>query len=305
MAFVNRICSKVFIINLTKDTEKMLSAKKQLDKESIVFERFNAIDGNDISQNSIFSPLCYKFCASGVKGCAASHRSLWQNMIDNNYDHIMILEDDFILSNDFNTNLQLLYNDVPKDFDILYLGSLFYCGDTSYYSKIRNLKSKKITEHLLEVDGCAGFHGYIISKNCAKQFLKEKISFHIDDNAIGWIKKYNLKAYALNPSLVNQNLNNSNLSSSYPNILNKALSNIKINDKVSLNWLLNENSYSIGGMSINSLLIILLVIAFFIPLKYYYFIYLWIFAEFLVSKDIPNSIRFSIFFAFIYFLKFY
>jgi len=305
MSFVNRICDKVYVINLEKDKNKMKSAKEQLDQQSIGFERFNAIDGNDISQNIFFSSFCYKFCTSGVKGCAASHRSLWQNMINNNYDHILVFEDDIIIDKDFNTKLTLLYNEVPKDFDILYLGSLFYCGDNSYYSRARNLKSNKITDNVLHVDGCAGFHGYIISKKCAQQFLKETINFHIDDNAINWIHKYNLKAYALSPSLVNQNLNNSNLSSKYPNILNKTISNIIIANNIPLNWLLNENSYTISSINITSLLIILLSISFFIPLKYYYFIYLWLFAEWLSSKDTTNSIKYATLFGIIYFIKYF
>ena len=44
-------------------------------------------------------------------------------MIDNKYDYILVLEDDVILNKDFNVKLALLYSDVPKDFDILYLGS--------------------------------------------------------------------------------------------------------------------------------------------------------------------------------------
>ena len=307
MSFINTICDKVYVINLKKDKDKMDSTKQQLDEQLIQFERFNAIDGSTIISSKQFTPLCEKFCSNGLKGCAMSHRAIWQTMIDNKYDYILVLEDDIILDKDFNTKLALLYSEVPNNFDILYLGSLFYCGDNSLYSKVRSLKSKKISDNVLEVDGCAGFHGYIISNKCAKKFLQEKVSFHIDDNAITWIQKYNLKAYALYPSLIKQTLNDSNLSSKYPPILNKALSNIKLNDDVPLNWLLSENSYTIANISINTLLIILLGIAFFIPLQYYYLIYLWLFSEWLCSTNFhtPNSIKYATLFGIIFFIKYY
>ena len=315
MSFVNTICDKVYVINLTKDKHKMESAKQQLETQSIQYERFNAIEGSISESTNQFTPFCNKFCANGLKGCAASHRALWQTMIDNKYDYILVLEDDLILDKDFNVKLALLYSDVPKDFDILYLGSLFYCGDNSFYSKLRNLQSKKISDNVLQVDGCAGFHGYIISNKCAQKFLQEKVSFHIDDNAIGWIQKYNRKAYALYPPIVKQTLIDSNLSSKYPPILNKALSNIYINDDVPLNWLLSENSYKFSSIHINSLLIILLIIAFFVPLQYYYLIYLWLFSEwlcstnlhssYLVSPNMGNSIKYATLFGIIFFIKYY
>ena len=304
MSFINNICDKVYVINLKKDTQKMKSAKSQLDNEGIQFERFDAIYGKDISNNSFFTQSCYNYCTNGIKGCAASHRNLWETMIKNNYDHIMILEDDFIISKDFNTKFALLYNDVPKDFDILYLGSTFYCNDTSYYSQlfnyIRNNKKTAINKNIIQSSGCGGLFAYIISNKCAKQFLNEKVSFHIDDNIIDWIQKHNLKSYYIEPSLITCSLEDSNISSNYPYILNKAISNIHPTTK----WLINESGFTVLGLNINLLLFLLISVALFIPLKYYYFIYLWIFAEFLVSKDAPNSLRYSIVFAFIFIIKY-
>jgi len=47
-SFVNKICDKVFVINLKKDTERMESITTQLKAQNIDFERFEAYDGNDI-----------------------------------------------------------------------------------------------------------------------------------------------------------------------------------------------------------------------------------------------------------------
>jgi GR25 family glycosyltransferase involved in LPS biosynthesis len=309
MSFTNSIVDKVYVINLEKDKEKLQSIGRQLDSQNIKFERFDAILGKDIKDNSKFTDFCFNNCTNGIKGCALSHNTLWNK---NDYENIMIFEDDAILSKTFDTDLLLLWKDIPKDFDIIYLGSLFYCGDKSLYTKtaitIRNLKNDMITPNVYAVDGCAGLHGYIISKKFARKLVNEKISFHIDDNLIGWIKKYNLKAYALQPSLVIQNLNNSNLSSDYPKILNSFLSKIIVSEKhdnVGLNWLLNESFFKIGSINLCALMFILLFLSFLIPLKYYFSVYVWLFIELVVSRDIPNTLFYGTLLSLPFFIKYY
>ena len=55
-----------------------------------------------------------------------------------------------------------------------------------------------------------------------------------------WIKKYNLKAYAINSMLISQNLDNSNLSSKFPNLLNSVFHSVPLTNDVKLDWYINE-----------------------------------------------------------------
>jgi GR25 family glycosyltransferase involved in LPS biosynthesis len=310
MSFLNRIVDKVYVINLENDKEKLKSVSKELENQHIVFERFDAINGSIIKNDTRLTESCNSYCANGIKGCALSHKTVWENALKNSYEAIAVLEDDITFNKDFNTILQLNYNSIPNDFDIIYLGSAFNCGDTSLYNsineKINGIHNTKINKNILKVNGCGGFYAYIISKKCIEKIVKEKISFHIDTNFIDYIKKYNLKAYAFQPVLVEPIVIDSNLSSKFPPLLNSLLSNIKITNQensIPLSWIINESTYKYKNMNFCSLMIFVFIFCFFIPIKYYYILYLWLLLEFLASFDFTNTLLYGIIISVPFFIK--
>lgn len=297
MSFINKIVDKVYVINLEKDKERLEYITAQLKAQDIEFERFEAVDGSKIKDDIRLTSQCNTRCPDGLKGCAISHRTLWETMIEKDYKNILILEDDAILNSNLNSELQLSWNEVPNDFDILYLGSTFYCGDTSSYNKLvtklTNRKIENISENILKTEGCGGLYGYIISLSGAKNLMKEPIGFHVDDFINGQVQKYSLNAYAFYPVLIEANNKKSNLSQYYPPFLSSILSNIHITDQKnnqSLNWLVKESFLQVGTIPICSLMLIVFAVCFFIPLKYYYIVYIWLLIEFFVSKDIKNTL---------------
>ena len=301
MSFTNKIVDKVYVINLEKDTERLENITNSLVTQNIEFERFDAILGSTILEDSRITKPCNIFCTDGMKGCALSHRTVWETMVKNDYEYIMILEDDSQINTSFDIDLQLLWDTVPEDFDILYLGSHFYCGDTSLYNRITTAAFQKnvqeINSGLYQVEGCGGFHAYIISRNCAKKFIEQSIGFHIDIDVMTYIKENNLKAYAYQPVLVTSGNNVSNLSSSYPPLLTSLISKIVITNQrenKSLDFFLNEYIGTLGPIEINPLMITVFVLSFLIPLKYYFFIYLWLLSEFILSSDLKHTFHYII-----------
>jgi glycosyl transferase family 25 len=312
MSFLNSIVDKVYVINLKKDSKKLESVSKELNKQHIGFERFDAIDGSTVKNDSRFNSICNNFCGHGIKGCALSHRTIWEKSLKEAYETVAIFEDDIIFNKDFNTTLQLTYEHIPKDFDIIYLGSMFECGDTSYYNilneKIQGIHNKVINKNILKVGGCGGLYGYIISKKCIEIITKEKIDFHIDTNLKSYIKKHNLKAYAFKPVLVEQDTNSSNLSSNYPPLLNSVLSNIKItnqNNPIPFSWIVNETAYQYRNIKVCFLMIAIFLLCLVIPLKFYYILYIWLILEFIASFDFTNSLFYGIIISIPFFIKSY
>ena len=297
MSFINKIVDKVYVINLKKDTERLESITTQLKAQDIEFERFEAIDGSTIKDDIRLTSQCNTTCPDGLKGCAVSHRTLWETMIEKDYKNILVLEDDAILNSNLDSELQLSWNEVPNDFDILYLGSTFYCGDTSLYNKfVTNITSKRIenvSDNILKTEGCGGLYGYIISQNGARNLTKEPIGFHVDDFISGQVKKHSLDAYAFHPVLIEANNKKSNLSQYYPPFLSSILSHINITNQKnnqSLNWLLKESFMQVGTLPICSLMILVFAVCFLVPLKYYFFVYMWLLLELFISKDIKNTV---------------
>ena len=299
MAFVNRVCDKVYVINLEKDKERLQSIDKQMKKNNVQYERFNAILGSKVLNDDRFTDLCKNICTDGAKGCALSHHSIWEDALKNNYQNILICEDDAMIPDTFDRDFQNIWYHVPDDYDILYFGSIFGSNDDSLmnktFLKINGFEPKVVNEKILKIGGTVGLHCYMLSSKCIKKIINEKINDHIDADVKNWIKKYNLNAYTVNPQLVDSSQDNSSLSDTYPKVLNSLLRPIKINNlkhPSTLDWGISENFFKIGPFNINILIMILFLLMFLIPFKYVHLVYLWLLVEFVFSLDIKNTFRY-------------
>lgn len=302
MAFINRVCDKVFVINMDKDTKRLSKFDTCMKQNNIVYERFSAIVGSQIKNDSRLTDYCNTFCPDGVKGCALSHRTIWEEMIENNYKNVLIFEDDAIVDENFDRTFQNIWNYMPKEYDIMFFGSLFGGTDNSktneIYKKIIGGPTEEINEFVYSTKGTTGTHCYMISLEGAKKFVNKQISFHIDTQIVWWIKEYNYTAYISNQNIAETSEDNSNLSDSYPLILNSVLRKFTINNlknPSSLYTILNENHIKIGNYNLNFLIFILMILVSFIPIKFYYIFFIWLLAELIASKDLENTFRYIVF----------
>ena len=221
-------------------------------------------------------------------------------MIKNNYSSVLILEDDAIITPNFNEILEKGWSQVPKDFDIFYLGCNFKCSD-SYtvpivVNKILGHTPTKVGDNVLSVSGSIGTHGYIITNNCAKFFQGKLIDTHIDFQMQLWINEYDLSAYSITPTIVNTPIhehdNGSNLSESFPYLLNGLVRKIPISDSITFDWALSENFMKVGAININMLMVLLFISVFFAPFKWSFIFYAWLLVEYLYSYDNKNAFKY-------------
>ncbi len=98
---------RIYVINLEKDAERRQSASRQLESHGLDFEVFRALTVDQGWQEHFdaYDERRYlintgRTAAPGEIGCYASHRALWQRCVELNQP-IMIMEDDFLLSEDF------------------------------------------------------------------------------------------------------------------------------------------------------------------------------------------------------------
>jgi GR25 family glycosyltransferase involved in LPS biosynthesis len=301
MAFINRVCDKVFVINLEEQSDRLAQFNSTMKVQDIKYERFNAIKGANILKDERLTDYCNTFCTDGMKGCALSHRSIWEYMIENDLQNVFIFEDDAIIDENFSRDFQHVWNHLPKDYDIVYFGCLFGCSDNSVtnsvFKKVSGIDAEEINEFVQSSNGSVGTHAYMISLEGAKKFINKPINFHIDTQILAWIKTYNYTAYAVNNNMVETSQNNSSLSDSYPVLLNSILKNFYLNNlknPTTFDWVANENFLKLGPFNINLLIIILIILTFSIPTKYYIFILLWLLTEFFISLDLKNTFRFLV-----------
>ena len=101
MAFINRVCDKVFVINLDKDKGRLNAFDKCMELNSIKYERLPAVDGSKVKNDPRLTDFCNMFCTNGIKGCALSHRTIWEKMVENNYKNVLVFEDDAVVDKEF------------------------------------------------------------------------------------------------------------------------------------------------------------------------------------------------------------
>lgn len=304
MSYVNQVVDKVYVINLDRDTERLQKMTEQLTKLNIEFTRFPAVLGSQVKTSHHLTDMCLKYCTDGIKGCAMSHKTIWEDMIKNNYKHVLILEDDAEFAEDFEHLFRTGWDQVPKDFDVFYLGCNFNCDDShtipKVYNEVLGLVPKKVDTHILRVFGSVGFHGYIISNECATKVRHSPIHNHIDAQMAYWINKYKMNAYSMKPLIINTPQNgvaHSNLSEAYPYLLNGALRHVPFSDTVTLDWGASENFAKIGGHNVNVLIFVMVLLVLLTPPTYYVLFGLWLLIEYMYSKDAKNTAKFATFIA--------
>lgn len=290
MSYVNALVDKVYVINLDKDVERLKKIDSALQEVGIEYERFSAVLGSHVSTHPNLTPLCCMFCTDGIKGCALSHRTIWEEAIHNGYQSILVFEDDAIIPTDINERLRDAKTQIPSDWDVIYVGCRFFCNDEHPVSKVGNRLLNSVPEEVggdvKKVKGSAGAHATIYKTSFLKKIIDKPIHTHIDVQLQLWVRELNVKAYGLYPEIVSVNDagDGSNLSEKYPPLLNSLLNQIEFGDNIPLGWALSENFAKIG-VNLNPLLVLLLVLSFIVPFWVLPYLVGWLFLEFLVSKD--------------------
>ena len=246
---------KIIIINLDKDVERMSNCINQLKKYNITnYERYSAIYGSKLSKDEInsFTTNIGKLIASySIIGCGISHINIWKKIVKNGIKKTLILEDDFILKDDFLNKFNTVINKSPNIYDIIFL--------TANITHNNNIKLYDIDENYYKQLIISQTLGYVITLEGAQKLLKyiNKVSHHIDvEICIQSLLRNDLNIISLKEPLLYQSYNISYNKNDrhFPLIINDILYDKDINYhyKTTLFAFINYN------VSINSLVIILL-----------------------------------------------
>ena len=247
---------KIFIINLDKDNERLKKSYKQLNYYNIKnYERYPAIYGANLSKDKLnsYTTTIGKIIASkSMIGCGISHINIWKNIIKEKISKCLILEDDFILTDDFLNKFNNIINKAPVNYDIIFL--------TNNIIHNKNFKLYDINEYFYKQLLISQTVGYIITLNGANKILKyiNKVSYHIDFELCISSLLYNFNIISVNEPLVYQTFDTSNNTNDreYPLILDKLII------KKDLNYLYKTIIFPIKSLnidvSINVILILLL-----------------------------------------------
>ena len=186
-ANTNKNIDKIYVINLEKNKDRLKKFMKCAKKANVNVKRFDAVNGKELSKND---PYVIKYFGKnsnlnpGQIGCALSHIKIWEDAIKNNYNNIIVFEDDAIIPKDFWYRFNKAYYELPKNWEMLLLGGV-------------KLGGKIYSNNLLKPDNRSGNWGLsslLLNINFMKKIIKEiKLNITIDDYLINnyYYKKNN------------------------------------------------------------------------------------------------------------------
>jgi len=175
-----------FCINMEKRVDRWKEFSKQIGVPPNV-KRFLAVDGSKLDvMNDDRIPLNTKrnilkktrraheeISTVGAIGCALSHISIWEWAVQNQAPVTLVMEDDAKVPANFVPLLnQIIANSPtlqdPKQWDLMNLSD-----------RRSEPIPVKADPSIVEIEGFVGTQCYLITLDCAKQFLKEAYSLHL------------------------------------------------------------------------------------------------------------------------------
>ena len=233
---INKFFDKIFVITLQRAAERHEHIKKEL--QGLNYEFYVGQDKNDhhiqqLSQINIYniekSINFHRYNKPMTLGhicCSWSHLKVFDNIIKNNYQKILILEDDVVVLKENISQINNILNQLPTTWELLYLGwekhenqNLFSVFKKGLYhiqhslgllkwnkKQINNLYPKKYSENLSK----AGFHdcthAYAITNKAAHKLLELQtpIAFNADSLLTYATTTQLVEAYIAKPKIFNQ-----------------------------------------------------------------------------------------------------
>jgi len=191
----------IFVISLDRSSDRK-NTFDNFNSKYIKYTYFTAVDGTKINVDTLSTNIFKKGSknySNGAIACAQSHLKLWEKCIELDKP-IIILEDDVIVSRDFNKHINNLINSLlPSKWDIVQLNynfdSVLSYKNTNFETcncifnktkvtkeNITNFVTSKINTTIAKLNYCFGMSAYIINPTGAK-LLKEKC-FPLDNRII-------------------------------------------------------------------------------------------------------------------------
>jgi len=102
---LNDYFDNIYIINLEHRTDRWQHCEEQMAKHGFTAEKFKALGATDMIK--------------GWQACTLSHISVLEDAKQRGFQRVLVLEDDFVLHDDFNSIFSAKYSNA---YQVLYLG---------------------------------------------------------------------------------------------------------------------------------------------------------------------------------------
>ena len=229
---------RILVVSVPRFAERHVKLKTNL--EGLPFDFFWGADKLELNYDEAKTNGTYdeqhakklqrqhKALNPGEVACSLSHRMVYAEMVKNNWEKVLILEDDVLPIAENLAKLPAVLDELPDNWELVYLGYLkhekvtpslkakqfFYkilsaLGLMAWsYKMVTNLLPKPFSRHLKK----AGFHdcthAYAVTLAGAKKLLAAQtpVVYRADDLLSATIMKGELKAFVTEPKFFDQEI---------------------------------------------------------------------------------------------------
>jgi glycosyl transferase family 25 len=233
---LNSFFDHIYVISLSRATERHVHFKNEL--EGLEYSVMWGKDSKELNEQQLTRSNIYNkeldiknnryniSMGLGAIACSWSHLLVYEDMLKNGYDKVLILEDDVVFNQDPISFIPEILNALPKDWELLYLGftknepSQKYTSlKRSYYHFLRFFKwielthkeisnrfPKRVSKHVYKAGYHDCTHSYGITASCAEKFIKLQtpISFPADHLLAHVATNDIAKSYIVIPKIISQ-----------------------------------------------------------------------------------------------------
>lgn len=190
------LSKNIYVLNLKKRKDRLEHIKNELHKiECNNYHIFESVDGSTIENKTRLK--------SGMFGLIKTYLNLHKELCKKNYEDVLIIEDDCVFCENFNSLLETYISNVPKNWDFLYFGA-----NHNYH--IGNV-TDKINDKVIKLNNSYSAHCVLLKKKVFDDLIFNIMSFSTENDVMmaNLQKKYN--AYSSTVTLTTQLPNFSNI----------------------------------------------------------------------------------------------
>lgn len=170
--------NEIFVINLTKRTDRLLQITEDFEQYQIPFTRFQAVEAHN-----------------GAEGLRDTMLLLFNECLSKNYDNILVFEDDAKVVQGveiFNDTMDKVIAQLPQNYHLCFLGGQPTGRFSGFYSP-----------NLLPVRLYFSTHAVMYSKQGMKEIMAREMDFPIDNWYVKEIESLG-QSYCTHPLLFSQ-----------------------------------------------------------------------------------------------------
>ncbi len=242
---------KIFVVSIERAKDRHIQVKKQL--EGLSFDFFWGADkqlfdwekikkGHEVYDEIISKKhnRVGKAMNAGEVACALSHRKLYEHIVEQKYQRVLIFEDDIVPLTENLSQLPAVFNELPDDWQLVYFGYSKHEKVTDALKRkqffyklisplrlikwspvmVKNMLPQYYSEHVKKAGYHDCTHAYAITGETASHLiLKQKpIVFNADTLLSDVILKGEIKAFVTNPQFFVQEIH---LNPQHPSIIHQ------------------------------------------------------------------------------------